>query len=108
MPTPNEVLQATRQLYRKEKVVQRKWKERWSWWEVEQQKIQEKTGNVFKEHQCCLVDINDKFFNPKIHAFKKTYEVDYQLPKPYPVTTNQVYGRLPRYECDKHELYKFH
>lgn len=73
-----------------------------SWIRDEQQKVQEKASDAIVEHQCC--------FGYSEHTFcssKDACEVNYELPKPYPATTNQVYGRLPRYDCDKHELYKF-
>lgn len=73
----------------------------------EQHKVQELANDFMLKNQCSLGFADDKFCNTKVNVFKKVVEVDYQLPKPYPVTTNQVYGRLPRYYCDKHELYKF-
>lgn len=106
--SPNVVLQAKRQVFRKEEAIRKQWEKKWSWLTSEQHKVQDAALDVIKEHKCCLVDPRDKFYNWKVKVFKKIYEVDYELPKSYPVTTNQVYGRLPRYDCDKHEIYRFY
>lgn len=109
--TPTAELESLKTCYRKENKIIKDWKRKQQWIIDEQHDIAEKTKKAYQENKCCILDSRDPMDNPKISSniFPEINERkgSFVLPKcPYPLTTNSVYGRFPRYEFEHYERFR--
>lgn len=109
--TPTAELESLKTCYQKENNIIKEWRQKQQWILDEQRKIAENIKEVYQEYKCCILDPRDPMDNPKISTRIlpriDLNEDSFVLPnRPFPRTTNSVYGRFPRYELDPYERLK--